>query len=101
MFPPAAAAVLAHLGEAYCCRQQWKDGRNQWIKGDDAPEVVFLDAKDFEPEPTPMEQLRLEKESATKNWLEYYHKNEELKKQLKEAQDKLTKLQETLKENVT
>lgn len=98
MFPPAAAQLLGYLGEAYVCANEYHDGKYQWVRKDDPPEVVFLDTSAFTPEPAPMEQLRKEKEQATKNWLEYYHKNEELKKELKVAQDKLAKLQEAVKE---
>lgn len=98
MFPPTAAQLLGHLGEAYVCAEEWHDGRTRWIRKDNPPEVVFLDTSVFTPEPEPMEQLRREKEAATSNWLAYYHKNEELKKELKAAQEKLAKLQEAVKE---
>lgn len=98
MFPQAAAQLLGYLGEAFVCAEEWHDGRTQWIRKDDPPEVVFLDTSTFTPEPEPMEQLRREKEAATKNWLEYYQKGEELKKELKELKEKLAKFQEAIKE---
>lgn len=77
-FPPEAAPLLAHLGGAYAAQQTWREGRNVWEKSEEPPEVLFLDSGAFQPEPEPMEKLRKEAEQATKNWLDYYHKNETL-----------------------
>ena len=92
-FPPEAAPLLVHLGGAYAADYRYRDGKNVWEKQDDPPEVLFIDTDAFLPEPEPMEKLREEKEAATKNWLDYYRKNEELKKELAAAKEKLAAIQ--------
>lgn len=92
-FPPEAAPLLAHLGGAYMATQHYRDGRYVWEKSEEPPELLFLGSDVFQPEPEPMEKLRKEAEQATKNWLDYYHKNETLKKELAEAKAKLATIQ--------
>lgn len=93
-FPAEAAPLLAHLGGVYQAQQVYKEGRYIWEKSDDSPEILFLDTKEFVPEPEPMEKLRAEKEAATSQWLAQYRVAEDLKKQLAETKAKLAAIQE-------
>lgn len=93
-FPPEAAPLITHLGGAYAAQQTYRDGKYVWEKQEEFPEVLFLDTSAFTPEPEPMEKLREEKEAATRNWLDYYRKNEELKKELATVKAKLATIQE-------
>lgn len=93
-FPAEAASLVAHLGGAYLAQQTYRDGKYVWEKLDEFPEVLFLDTSAFLPEPEPMEKLRLEAASATKNWLDYYHKNVELAKEVASLKSKLTSIQQ-------
>lgn len=92
-FPPEAATLIAHLGGAYAAQQNYRDGKYVWEKLDEFPEVLFLDTSVFLPEPEPMEKLRQEAAQATKNWLDYYHKNVELGKEVAALKVKLADVQ--------
>lgn len=98
LFPPAAAPFIAHLADAYIATKEYRGGEYKFVKSANFPEVSFLDTAEFEDSPEPMEKLRQEKEQANKNWLEYYHKTEQLKKELQEAKGKLEKLQKAATE---